>query len=89
MNCDGKIIVPAPWEIVPRAFRQRLRQGLQHPPFELRQLIEKQDAVMRQRDFAGRRVGVAAEQSGVAGGMVRRAERALRDETGQPTDSAR
>ena len=35
---------------------------------------------MRQRDFPGRRVDVAAQQTSVAGGVVRRAEWALRDE---------
>ena len=42
-------------------------------------------------DFAGRRINVAAEQAGIARSVVRRAERALRDErlTGfQQTDYA-
>jgi len=34
---------------------------------ELRQLVEEQHAVRRQRDFARCRIDVAAKQSGVAG----------------------
>ena len=61
-------------------FLQGLAHRLQDTPFELRQLIEKQHAVVRQRDFAGSRIDVSAQQTGVAGGMVRRAEWALCDE---------
>ena len=62
------------------ALFQRLAHGFQHGAFELGQFVQKQHAVVRQRDFAGRRIGIAAEQTGVAGRVVRRAERTARDQ---------
>ena len=62
------------------AFFERLAHGFQHAALELRQFVEKQNAVMRERNFAGRRIDVAAEQAGVAGGVMRRAERPARHE---------
>ena len=53
------------------AFLKRLAHGLQHAPFEFRQFIEEEHAVMCQRNFTRRRIGVAAQQSGVAGGWQR------------------
>jgi hypothetical protein len=35
------------------AVLQRLAQRIQHPRIELRQLVKKQHALMRQRDLAG------------------------------------
>ena len=57
------------------AFFERLAHGFQDAAPELGQFIEKEHAMMRQRNFAGRRVDVAAEQPGIAGGMMRSAER--------------
>ena len=49
----------------------------QNAALEVRQVIEKQNAVVCQRDFARRGIDVAAEQARVAGRVVRRAERSL------------
>ena len=48
--------------------------------FEFRQLIEKQDAVVREADFARVWKCAAAEQTDIADGVMRRAERPRRDE---------
>ncbi len=53
---------------------QRLAQHLQRPLVELGQLIEEEDAAVRQADLAGARPAPAADQPGVADGVVRRAE---------------
>ena len=58
-----------------RAVFQRLPHHLQHVARKLRQLVEKEHAVVRQRNFSGARYGAAADQSRVADGVVRRAER--------------
>ena len=58
----------------------RLAQRIQHPRIELRQLVEKQHALMRQRDFAGSCAHAAAGQRRHAGGMMRAAERPPRGE---------
>ena len=42
---------------------QRLAQRFQHPAVELGQFVEKEHAVVRQRDFAGPRIGAAADQA--------------------------
>ena len=55
---------------------ERLAQRIQNLRREFRQLIEKQHAVMRERDFARPRAQAAADERGHAGGMMRRAERA-------------
>ncbi len=60
------------------AVLQRLAQRIQHARIELRQLVEEQHALMRQRDLAGLCAHAAAGQRGHAGGMMRRAERPLR-----------
>ena len=57
---------------------QRLAQHFQHAAVEFGQLIQKQYAVMRQRNFAGFRIGTAAHQCRRAGGMVRIPKRAAR-----------
>ncbi len=59
---------------------QRLAQRIQHPRIELRQFVEKQHALMRQRDFAGLGAHAAARQRGHAGGMMGAAERPSRRE---------
>lgn len=57
------------------AVLQRLPQRIQHARIEFGQLVEKQHALMRQRDLAGLGAHAAAGERGHAGGMVRRAER--------------
>ena len=57
---------------------QRLAQHFQHTAVKFGQLIQKQYAVMCQRNFAGFWVGTAAHQCRRAGGMVRISERAAR-----------
>ena len=60
------------------AVLERLAQRLQARARELRQLVEEQDAVVRERRLARlRRVG-AADQAGGRDRVVRRAERAAR-----------
>ena len=54
------------------------QREIQHAALELRQFIEKQHAVMCERNLAGRGIDVAAQQAGVAGSVMRRAERPLR-----------
>ncbi len=54
---------------------ERLAQRVEHLRLEFRQLVEKQHAVMGERDFARPHAQAAADQRRHAGGMVRRAER--------------
>ena len=54
---------------------QRLAQRIERLRLEFRQLVEKQHAVMGERDFARPRMQAAADQRRHAGGMMRRAER--------------
>jgi hypothetical protein len=56
---------------------ERLPQGLQGGAAELRQLVEKQDALMRQADFAGPRPRRTADQGRQGSRMMRVAERPL------------
>src|SRR5438046_1834350 len=72
MNCDGKSYRAGYAGNRDPAFLHRLPHGLQHAPFELRQLIQEEDAVMCQRDFDRGRVNVAAKQSGIAAGWPNR-----------------
>ena len=60
------------------AFLDRLPQHLEDMPAELRHLVEKQHAVVRQADLAGPRVRPAADERDVRNRVVRRAERTLR-----------
>ena len=60
------------------SFFERLAHGFQNAALELRQLVQKQNAVVRERDFPRRGIDVAAQQSGVRSGMMRRAEGAPR-----------
>ena len=54
---------------------QRLPQRVERLRLEFRQFVEKQYAVMGERNFARPRMQAAADQSRHAGGMMRRAER--------------
>ena len=55
---------------------ERLAHDFEHVARKLRQLVEKEQAVVGQRDFAGARHDAAADQPRVGDGVVRRAERA-------------
>src|SRR5260370_23318677 len=52
---------------------ERLAQDFQTTAVEFRQLVEEQDAVVRQADLTWGRGAAAADQARRAGGMVRRA----------------
>ena len=70
---------------VPRAIGdppllERLAQRLERVAPELRQLVEEEHAVVRERDLAGPDRVAAADQRGVGDRVVRGAERARRDE---------
>src|SRR5689334_18689742 len=52
-----------------------LPQYFEHAAVKLRQLIEKQYALMGQRDFAGTRQCATTNQSGIANRMMRRSKR--------------
>jgi hypothetical protein len=56
---------------------QRFAQGFEGGPGKLRQLVEKQHAVVRQRDLARARRRAAADQGHRAGAVVGRAGRTL------------
>ena len=57
------------------ALLERLPEGLEDVPGELRQLVEEQHATVREGDLAGRRPGPTADDRGVRGRVVRGAER--------------
>ena len=56
-------------------FLERLPQHFEHAAIELRHLVEKQHAVVRERDLARPRNGAAADERDVGHGVMRRAER--------------
>ena len=53
----------------------RLAQDFEHPAIPFGQFIEKEHAVMRQRDLAGTRVAATPDQRNARRGMVWRAIR--------------
>src|SRR5262249_45827016 len=55
-------------------FFERLAHGFKHAAFELGQFVEKQNSMVCQRDFAGCRIDVAAEQAGITRGVMRGAK---------------
>ena len=59
------------------AVLERLPQRIEHARIELRQLVEKQHAVVGERNLAGPGADAAAGQRRHAGGVMRRAERPL------------
>ena len=75
MNRAGNVTAVPARAIVMRAFLERLPQHFEHVSRELRQLVEKQHAVMRQADLAGTRYATAADERDVGDGVMRRAER--------------
>ncbi len=54
---------------------ERLAQHFEHAAVELRQLVEEQHAVVRERDLARPRVAAATDECDPGGGVMRRAER--------------
>ena len=59
---------------------QRLAQRIEYPRIELRELIEEEDAVVRQRDLARLGAQSAADQRRHTGRMMRSPERPLAGE---------
>src|SRR5207248_4379158 len=59
---------------------QWLAHHLQSRAMKFRELVEKENAIVREADFTGVRNGAAAEQSDIANGMMRRTERTRRHE---------
>jgi hypothetical protein len=57
------------------AILERLPKGLESRPTKLENLVEKKDAVVRERDFPGANGVPAADQAGIADGVVRASER--------------
>ena len=53
---------------------ERLAQDFERGAFELRQFVEEEHAVVREADLARLGIGAAADESGVADRVVRRAE---------------
>ena len=62
------------------AVLERLAQRLEHRARELRQLVEQQDAAVRERDLAGPRARSASDHRGSRRAVVRRAKRRDGDE---------
>ncbi len=60
---------------------QRLAQNLKRLPREFREFIEKKNAAVSERDFAGRRTRSAAEQPDCAYSMMRSAKWTVRHKT--------
>ena len=58
-----------------RAFLERLPHHLQRAPLKLREFVEKQHAVVRQRDFSGHRNRAAADEPGFGDRVVGGAKR--------------
>ncbi len=82
MKRAGKLHVRAARAILTHAFFQRLAQHFQHVPAELRHLVEEEHAVMGEADLARARLRAAADECDVRDGVVRGAERPMRDEAG-------
>src|SRR5580704_18574416 len=59
---------------------ERLAHHFEHVALKFRKLVEKEHAIVAQGDFAGARDGAAADQSGVADGVMRRTKWARADE---------
>jgi hypothetical protein len=57
-----------------RVIFERLAHDLEHVARKLRQLVQKEQAVVGQRNLAGAGNDAAADQAGVGDGVVRRAE---------------
>ena len=60
---------------------ERLAHHFEHVALKFRQLVEKNDAVVAERNFSGPRHRAAADQARVADGVVRRTKRPRADQT--------
>ena len=60
---------------------KRLAHDFEYVARKLRELVEEEKTVVRQGDFSGARNDTATDKAGVGDRVVRRAERALCDET--------
>jgi hypothetical protein len=60
---------------------ERLAKRFERAPAKLGELVEKQDSVVRETHLAGARSVAAADETGLADGVVRRAEGAQRDDS--------
>jgi hypothetical protein len=67
---------------------KRLAQNFEHVARKLRQLVQKQQTIVRQRHLARPRNDASANQPGIGDGVVRRAERALRHQAGSRVEHA-
>jgi len=67
---------------------KRLPHHFKHVARKLRQLVEKQQTVVRQRDFAGPWDDAAADQARVGDGVMRRTKRTLRHQAGRSIQHA-
>ena len=67
---------------------ERLAHDFEHVAGKLGQLVEEEQAVVRERDLAGARHDAAADEAGVGDGVVRRAEGPLRDQAGAGIEHA-
>ncbi len=65
-----------------------LAKHLKDTTGELRQLIEEQNAIVSERDFAWLRIGAAADKGHLRDGVVGGAEGTLTDEAGVATELA-
>lgn len=68
---------------------ERLAHDFQHVALKFRQFIEKENAVVAERNFAGPRHSAATDQTGVADGVVRRAIRPRADEAAAVFENGR
>ena len=80
MKLAGKVSEPGGAADGDDLVLQRLAQHLQHARAELGQLVQEEHAAVRQADLARARPVPAADQAGVADGVVRRAEGAVADQ---------
>src|SRR5690242_14050129 len=62
------------------AIFEGLAHDFENVALEFGEFVEKEDAVVAEGDFAGTRDGSAADESGIADGVMRRAKRASADE---------
>ena len=62
------------------AVLQRLAQHFEHVAMELRQLVQEEDAAMRQAHLARQRMRAAAQQPRIRDGVVRRPEGTVEDQ---------
>ena len=82
MKLEGKRSVIAERAILSEPSSRRLAEHFENVTRELWKLVEEEHAVVGEAGFTGtRHASAAADQAGVGDGMVRRAERALMQES--------